>query len=85
MPSAKELGAYNSMKEINSKTKQLNSSEIVLHCDNKKILNGSTAEIEKESQHVHEAGTIVHRIRKDMDVETIEISLECSNHKPKVN
>ena len=54
----------------------MNSGEIVVYIDNKKVLKGIYQNIQKESQYAQEAGTKIEGIRHKIKKASIDINFE---------
>ena len=59
----------------------MNSGEIVLFFDNKKVFKGCNKVVSKESQCVQEASATIKGIKKEIEQATITITIEYSNDK----
>jgi len=81
IPAAEGLGLLNLIREINTKTKEISTGEIVIYCDNRKIINGVVSEVCKESFFTQEASATISSIREAIQTATIEISIEYSTIK----
>jgi len=81
IPAAEGLGLLNLIREINTKTKHISIGEIVIYCDNRKIIKGVVSEVYKESFFTHEASATISSIREVIQTATIEISIEYSTIK----
>ena len=78
-PVAEALGIYNLIRDITAKTKHLNSGEIVVYIDMKKVVKEVNIVIEKESQYVRKASASVLGIRKEIEESNVTIKLEYSS------
>ena len=82
VPAAEGLGLLNLIKEINQNIKHITEGKIIIHLDNKKIINGILLEEIKESQCTQEASATIFAIKWEIALSIIEISIEYSNNKP---
>ena len=83
--SAEGLGICNLVKVINAHAKHMNTGEIVICSDSKKIINGCYMTDIRESQCAQEASAAIAGIKKELEKSHISITLEYSNDRPKPN
>ena len=73
------------IKNIVKNTKELDSGEVVIYNDNKKLIREINKEVEKESDYTQEAGAIVEGICRKIKKAKIDITIEYANDKPHPN
>ena len=81
----KGFGLLDLVASIVKNIRNIESGEIVIYNDNKKLIREIHKEVMKESECTGEAGAIVEVIRRELKKSHIEISIEYSNNKPYPN
>ena len=85
LPAAEGIGIVNLIKNIAKNTTYLNSGEIIVSADNKKIINGIASKRLREIQHDQEVGATIEGIKDVIKRAKIDTSLEYSNDKSRSN
>ena len=81
-PTGEAIGILDLIMNVKNNTKHLSQGGVVIFNDNKKIINDINRDKTKESQYTLEAGSIVERIRREIDNARISIEVKYSNDKP---
>ena len=79
------IGLLDLIKNIVTNTKDLDSGEITIYNDNKKLIREIDKIVKKESDCTQEAGAIVEGIRHEIRQSKINIKIEYTNDKPRTN
>jgi hypothetical protein len=85
IPAGEAIGMLDLIVNVKSNTKHLSHGGLIIFNDNKKIINEINQEKTKESQYTLEAGSIVERIRREIEDAKISIEIKYSNDKPKAH
>ena len=82
---AEGIGLLDLITNIVKNTKELNSKEVMIYNDNKKLIRDIKKVVEKESDYTQEVGAIAEGIRREIKKAQIDIKIECTNDKPHLN
>ena len=79
------IGLLDLITNIVKNTKELDSGEVVIYNDNKKLIREINKEVKKESDYTQEAEAITEGIRCEIKKAQIDIKIEYANDKPYSN
>ena len=85
IPAGEGLGMLDLIKNISKNTKYLQTGGIVIYNDNKKLIKEIEKKVSKESDCTQEAEAVVERIRRELKISNIDITIEYANNKPRTN
>ena len=73
------------IKNISKNTKCLQTGGIVIYNNNKKLIREIEKEVSKESDCTKKAGAVVEGIKRELKTSNIDIKIEYTNDKPRMN